>query len=342
MECDGEHVIVEISEVLEGKKPLDDVPGICFKNDKNKIQKASPAIIIDDLDGLSFPARHLVKKYRYGQIVIPNLKTEQFTSIITSRGCPHKCRYCTRHFLGMKRYRLRSIENVIRELKEIYNQGYKYVVIADDSFLSHPKRAYQIMDRIIQENLHFNIFLQGTRVDTADEALYLKMKEAGVKSIGFGLESGNQDVLDFYNKGITIDQIQKAVYLSRKMGFFTLGSFILGAPFETKEHFERTIRFAYSLPLDAVTFLTLEYRAGSDIWKEAVNQGKIRSDEYTVKSDVNRGLSFFTKEELDSTVKKAQRNFYLRPSYLCDEFIQAVIKKDFTFIKAGINFIRMA
>jgi len=340
VEGDGEHVINDITKALEEKKSLSDIHGVYYKNDKGEISNGPPATIIKDLDSMLFPARHLVKKYRYGQLIKPKLQEGKFTSIITSRGCPYKCRYCTRHFLGMNKCRFRSVENIIEELKELQREGCECVVITDDSFLSDAERAYRIMDAIIKENLHFEFFIQGARVDSADEELYKKMKDAGVRSIGFGLESGNQDVLDFYDKRITLEDIRKAVDLSRKMGFFTLGSFIFGAPFETEKHFENTARFAYSLPLDAVTFFPLEYRAGSDLWNDAVKNGKIKPDEYIVRSDKKRGLSLFSNEEITDYCKKAQRKFYLRPSHLIDEVIQAIMKKDFTFIRAGFNLLR--
>jgi anaerobic magnesium-protoporphyrin IX monomethyl ester cyclase len=341
VEGEGEHTICDISKSFEGKKPLLEIQGIYYKNEKNEIKKGPPPILIKDIDKILFPSHHLVKKYRYGRIINPKLQGGKFTSIITSRGCPHRCRYCTRHFFGMSTCRFRSVQNVIEELKDLQIKGYKYLFIADDSFLSNPTRAYQIMDEVIKEKLHFDFFIQGVRVDSVDEKLYKKLKDAGVKAIGFGLESGNQDVLDFYNKNITVDQIRKAVTICRKTGIFTFGSFILGAPFETKEHFKNTIKFAYSLPLDSVTFYPLEYRAGSDLWIEAVKEGKIKPEEYVVISDSNRGLGIYPKDEIIRYCKKAQRTFHFRPTHLIDEFILACIKKDFTFIKAGFNFFKL-
>jgi len=336
VEGEGEINISDISKALEGKKSLSEIPGVYFKL-KNKIKKGPTVKFIENLDLIPFPARHLVKKYKYGQIYNSKIEKEKFTSIISSRGCPHVCKFCTRQFIGMKKYRMRSKENIIEELKELHEQDYEYIVITDDSFLSHAKRAYQIMDSVIKEKLQFEFFIQGARVDSADEKLYQKMRDAGVKGIAFGIESGNQDVLDFYNKKTTLQQIKYAINLSRKMGFITLGSFILGAPFETRKHFENTINFALSLPLDVITFFPLEYRAGSEIWEDAVEEGKIDSEEYAVQTDINRGLGMFTNEEISKFCKKAHRKFYFRPSYIMDELAKACNTKDFTFIKKGMK-----
>jgi len=334
---DGETVINEISLALQGKKHLSEIPGVYFRDKKNNIKSGPEAKLIKNLDAVSFPSRHLVKKYQYGKMYKPDVKKEKFTSIITSRGCPHQCKYCTRQFFGMKKYRLRSKENVINELKELKENGYEYVVITDDSFLSNSKRAYQIMDDIVNEKLEFQIFIQGARVDCAEEKLYLKMKEAGVKAISFGIESGNQDILDFYNKKTTLSQIRKAVNLSRKMNFYTMGSFIFGAPFETEKHFENTIKFARSLPLNVAVFFPLEYRAGSELWENAKKEGKINSDEYCVPADLNRELAMFSNEEISLYCQQAQKKFYFRPSYILNEFIQGCKRKDFSFNKVELR-----
>jgi len=337
VEGDGEAVINDVTKALEGKKSFSEIPGVHYRNKNNEIKKGPPVKLIENLDSIPFPARHLVKKYKYGQIYKSNIQKEKFTSFITSRGCPHQCRFCTRQFIGMKKYRTRSQENVIAELKELHETGYEHVVITDDSFLSGAKRAYRIMAEVIKEKLQFEFFIQGARVDSADEKLYQKMRDAGVRGISFGIESGNQDVLDFYHKKTMVQQIKKAINLSRKMKFFTMGSFILGAPFETKKHFETTIDLALSLPLDAVTFFPLDYRAGSELWEAAVNNGKIQAGEYAVPSDSQRGLALFTKDEIADYCKRAHRQFYFRPAYLLDEFAQACRRKDFTFIKAGAH-----
>jgi radical SAM superfamily enzyme YgiQ (UPF0313 family) len=179
-------------------------------------------------------------------------------------------------------------------------------------------------------------YITAARVDFADRELYSKMKEAGVVHIQFGLESGNQDVLDYYNKQITIEKIRNAVKLSHDIGFFTSGTFILGAPFETKQHFNNTIRFAKTLPLDSVSFLPLRYMAGSDLWSKAVDEGKIFADEYLVDAGSEKGLGLCTTQEIINFGKKAQQLFYLRPRFIINLLISSLRRNDFSFIKAYI------
>ena len=212
-------------------------------------------------------------------------------------------------------------------------------MIVDDNFLADKKRAHKIFDMLLESDINIDFLIEGARVDTADKALYIKMKKAGVKLIHYGLESGNQDVLDLYNKKITLQQIRKATALAKEMNFFIAASFIIGAPIETKNHVENTIKFACSLPLDFVNFLPLYYQKGSALWHEEVKNKKIKEDEYTVIADSRRGLGNFTPDELVKFRNDATRRFYLRPSYVLDQFYQAFLRKNFNLLKYGMKLI---
>jgi radical SAM superfamily enzyme YgiQ (UPF0313 family) len=174
-------------------------------------------------------------------------------------------------------------------------------------------------------------------VDSADKKLYNIMKKAGVISVQFGLESGNQEVLDFYNKKTTVEKIRKAVNLSHETGFFTTGTFILGAPFESKKHFENTIKFAKSLPLEGASFLPLRYMAGAELWEKAVKNKSIDSNEYEQHADLNRNLGVYTEKELLNFCKKYQRLFYYRPSFLINLFRSSLEKNDLSLFQRLIS-----
>jgi radical SAM superfamily enzyme len=261
-------------------------------------------------------------------------------SIITSRGCPFNCRFCARSDYHRK-FRQRSAENVIKEFEEISDE-YNSVIITDENFLSDVKRAHKIADNLIELDMNVEIMIQGTRVDTAEEGLYKKLKKAGVTFISFGIESGNQDVLDFYNKGITTKQIKKAVNLAHKIGFFTMGNFILGAPIENKEHIEKTIKLACSVPLDLAFFWPLCYFYGSNLWNEAVKKGKIDppSGCYSILPDVEKnGLSNFKYDDIQSFCKKGYRRFYFNFSYIPREVVKAIKNHDFRLLRLEIGYI---
>lgn len=335
---EGERVILDIAKSIQGEKKLADIHGIYYK-ENGSVFPGKPLDIIKNLDDLPFPARHLVEKYDYSNFSFGYSFKGKVANMITSKGCPFQCRFCSRYGNIIKDwgFRNRSAENVVNEIIEI-SEKYKSVVIVDDNFLANKKRANNIFDMLLKTNLDIEFLIEGTRIDTADRELYLKMKKAGVKYIFYGLESGNQDVLDFYNKNITLKQIKKTVSLAREMDFFIGASFIFGAPMETKKHIENTIKFACSLPLDRVSFVPLIYRMGSSLWTEAVKNKKIKPDQYEVLADSNHNLSNFTADELIQYTSNAFTTFYFRPGYIFKQTLKTLIRKDYKFIKYGIKY----
>ena len=333
----GEQIILEIKKALKNEISLDQIPGIHYRQG-SEIKQGLPYKDTNDFDKHPFPARHLVNRYSYGIGYNPSFKKGEFTSIVASRGCPFSCRFCSRNSISMKKYATRSTDNILKEIREIKESGYKYIAFVDDCFLSNKKQAKELFDTIIKENLNMKFYIAAARVDSADQDLYEKMKKAGVVFIQFGLESGNQDVLDFYNKKITVEEIKYAVNLSNKMGFYTVGSFIIGAPFETEEHFNNTINFAKTLPLVSVSFVPLKYMAGSQLWQEAVNEGKINAYEYVVSADSDRGLALFSKSELISIGQKAHRSFILRPKFFINFLLLSFRQSDLSFLLSYLSF----
>lgn len=314
---EAEHAILSLIDVVEGHTDGGSVPGL-YRMENGEVHGNGIAIV-ENLDELPFPAYHLVTKYDYGYMDGVKIFPGKFMSVSTSRGCPSHCRFCARNSLVPK-FRMRSAENVLDELSMLREKGYKNVTFVDDNFLADRKRVGQIMDGVIREEMDMNFIIEGARADTADRELYEKMKRAGVRLIIYGIESGNQDVLNYYRKGITIEHIRKAVELADEMGFLVLGNFILGAPMETEEHFRNTIDFAKSLPLDMASFFILDYMVGSELWEEAVKKGIIREDEYIVEGGTRHGMGKFTRSELEKWRERADREFYMRKGYIAHEF----------------------
>jgi radical SAM superfamily enzyme YgiQ (UPF0313 family) len=333
---DGEIVIKDVSEALEGKKNLSDISGVVYK-ENNKIKKGLPAKLIEDLDLISFPARHLVDKYDFNRLTggIFVLSKGKITSMILSRGCPYNCKFCIEPIIQGK-YRTRSAENIIEELKEIIPK-YNYTLFIDDHFYVNKKITNQVLDFLIKEKSGMEFSVMGIRIDISDNTVFNRIKKAGGKAVSFGIESGNQAVLDYYNKGIDLNQIVKTVKLARKGGLLTLGYFMLGGPIETKGDLEKTIDFAKKLPLDLVVFQPFAYHKGSQLYNEAVTEGKIKNDEYVVVSNSKRNLGNFTEEELLKWNIMAYKAFYLRPSYFIDEIIQSLKRKNFYILTQGLK-----
>jgi anaerobic magnesium-protoporphyrin IX monomethyl ester cyclase len=333
---DAETLITDLRSALLKEKPLAEIPGVSIRRNDNIIH-GPPAEPQKNLDTIPFPARHLLKHLVYGREYNPRLNAGEFTSIITSRGCPYSCRFCSRGSVSMHHYQTRSPDNILAELRDIQQQGYRHVTFVDDCFPVNINHALTLFEGIINESLNLKFTITASRVDLADETLYKKMKQAGVAHIQFGLESGNQDVLDYFQKHTTVEAIRKAVHLSHDTGFFTIGSFIFGAPFETTEHFKKTLRFACSLPLNSASFLPLRYMVGSDLWNEAVAAGRIQSTEYCVTADKNRGLGLFTRQELLAHCQHAQTTFYTRPRFILQLLRDSFRNNDMSFVHAHLS-----
>jgi len=293
---------------------------------------------MDDLDSLDFPDRSLIKHYSYGKENITGITyfaRGKITTIMTSRGCPFNCKFCVSKSI-FKKCRLRSAENVVMELEEI-SKDYESVFVVDDNFLMDKKKAHKIMDLLIQKNLDLDIWISGVRITDADKELFKKMKKAGVKSLEFGIESGNQEILDYYNKKITLKQVEKSVKLSKKIGFFTVGNFILGAPIEIEKHINDTISFAKKLNLDFAFFYGFNFLKGSEIWEDAYKQGKINENEMFVPCDSRRNLCNFTPDELRESLSRAFLSYYISPKYLISQFIRSIfLYRHLRVFKAGL------
>jgi anaerobic magnesium-protoporphyrin IX monomethyl ester cyclase len=337
---EGERIIVDIVETIKENKELLNIHGI-FYRENGKIKSGLPQIEIENLDSLDFPDRSLIKQYSYGKEMLTGITyfaRGKITTIMTSRGCPFNCNFCVMKSI-FKKCRFRSAENVVKEMEEI-SREYKSVFVVDDNFLMDKKKTHKIMDLLIQKKLDLDIWISGIRITDADEELFKKMRKAGVKSLEFGIESGNQEVLDYYNKKITLEQVEKAVKLSKKIGFFTVGNFILGAPIETEKHINDTISFAKKLNLDFAFFYGFSFLKGSKLWAEAYKQGKIKENEMFVFCDSRRGLCNFTAEELREKLSKAYLSYYMSPKYLISQFIRSIfLYRHLRVFKAGLIFL---
>jgi radical SAM superfamily enzyme YgiQ (UPF0313 family) len=225
------------------------------------------------------------------------------------------------------------------EIDEVVRSGYTSIMFADDNFLMNKKKTEEIMDHIINEGYDLRLWILNARVDSADPTLYAKLQKAGVEHIIFGVESGDQEVLDFYNKKITLAQIREAVTLSHKVGIFTDANFILGAPIETKRHIRNTVRFAQSIPLDNAFFYTLAYMAKSPLWEDAVRQGKIDPQVEGVFADRARGLGNFTQHELETFGHQAYLAFLLNPVHVLREVRYALTHHNSRYLQLGLRIL---
>lgn len=239
---EAENTIVEI---CSGKN-IKDIEGVIWRDGKNIIENPDRKLI-HNLDSIPFPAFHLFELDKYMDKKLP---------IATSRGCPYGCTFCSIRLTMGRGFRPRSPKNVVDELV-YWNKKlrYDYFGFNDDCFNLDIDRAKKICHLIIKRNLKIRWELRnGIRVDSIDEELLRNMKRAGCIYVSFGVESANQDVIDFMKKGITPEQAKKAIQLTDKVGIKIGAFFIIGLPKEDFKKFKNSLKFALSLPLDEVRF----------------------------------------------------------------------------------------
>ncbi len=303
------------------------IPCLGWKN-KNKII-LNPIKLLENLDSLAFPDFDLLEFNKYPKLYLA--KKHPSAPILTSRGCPFNCTFCTAKQLSGTKWRFRSAENIIKEikiLKEKYNiQEFQ---IWDDNFTMNKERAKKFCDLLIKENLNLSWWCpNGVRLETLDKELLIKMKKAGCYAIAFGIESGSEKIQRDMNKNINFKHLREMVTFAYNLGFRTQGFFILGYPTETREDILKTIKLAKSLPLMRASISLFQPLFGSKIYEDLKKQGKIPKDYSIENCDYSKAsilpIGFKNIEEVKKMQQKAMLEFYLRPRVF------------FSFIRENLN-----
>ncbi len=258
-----ENTVWELVEALQQKKTdYRTIDGLGFR-EKGKAVLTKKRAVIQDLDTLPLPARHLLPMHVYAKAVAANpLRgeiTKPYTIIMTSRGCPFSCVFCTNCLVWGKQWRPRSPKNVVDEVEQVIKTyGIKQIDFADDNMTWDRQRMAQICDLIVERKLHFDWFTpNGVRADTLDEELLRKMKRSGCKKIRVAPESGVQRVVsEIAKKNLDLKKVEDAIVAAHKVGIKVGCFFVMGLIGETKADIDETIKYAYKLKrLGAESFI---------------------------------------------------------------------------------------
>jgi len=242
---EGEETIVELARAAGGKQQWDAINGIAFRNGSEICQTADRDLV-QDLDSLPAPARHLLALGRYRALGMP-------ISLTTSRGCPFKCIFCVGRKMVGARVRYRNPVEVVNELEYLSTLNFNQINIADDLFTADKTHCQAVCDEIIKRGLSIK-WTSFARVDTVSEKLLKKMKAAGCTAVSFGIESANSDILKTIKKGITLQQVVDAVEACNRAGVIPHASFILGLPGETPDTIKETMAFGERLKATGLSY----------------------------------------------------------------------------------------
>jgi anaerobic magnesium-protoporphyrin IX monomethyl ester cyclase len=310
---EGEETILELATCLSRGTPLSSVRGLVFR-DGERIVHTEPRSFIPDLDNVAFPSRELFENNAYKRYYLDRFGYST-SSMITSRGCPFSCDFCSRPIFGAD-VRSRSAQSIVDEVKQIESLGYSRVWFADDCFTLNREHLLNVCDELVHRRVDVGWECL-SRVDTMDSKVADGMKRAGCLRVFFGIESGNNKVLGLMNKHISTEQAKRAVYAAKAAGLKVGAFFIVGYPGETDRTVLDTVRFASGLPLDYLSF-TLPYPIpGTPLYERVKDKGIAIEDweepkNYRLIRHKLLYASGFSEGKLKFAIGKAHAQFFGR------------------------------
>ena len=335
-----EESLAALADALENRDNIADINGISYKEADGQIFHNPPRAFIRDLDSLPFPAWHLLDLERYK---LP-LMGEKFLILSPVRGCPYPCTFCTARTYYGKGLRRRSVSKMTDEIA--YNMerfGIKHFFIWADTFTADRNYVMQFCRQIREKKLDIG-WTCNSRVDTVDQEMLSAMADAGCWMISYGIESGNQQILDQIKKKITLAQSREAVKAATNAGIRTAGHFVIGFPGETEESLRETTDFALSLNPEIAQFYCAVPFPGSQLYEQAANQGWIDRREFAEFHQDNAVMNLpgLPPSVVNDYRKKAYLKFYLRPSRFLQVLKLMKLGRIGETIKGGIRFIKWA
>lgn len=285
--ADGEKTILEL---INGTLPYENIKGLIFR-DGSRIVFSGEKPLVQNLDEYAFPRYHNFELKKYSKQI----------PIHSSRGCVYKCTFCPNKLLGV-RYRERSVNHFVDEIEYWYENGYKQFAIDDDNFTLNKGRVLNICDEIEKRGIK-DLFVRcsnGLRADRVDRHLLSRLKQIGVREVGFGVDGGNDKILGHLKKGETIEQIEKAIKEACDLGLDVKIFIIVGTPHETRADIEDSIRLARKYPVARVNFNNAIPYPGTEMFDyvQAKNLFLIPPEEYLNKVTEDKPVPVFETPEL--------------------------------------------
>ncbi len=332
---EGENPFSGILDIIEKKKDPKEIRGIAYRNG-NRILNNPPEVLISDVDSIPEPSWDLLPMDKY------EIDNTQFGTIMTSRGCPYNCIFCSSSLQFGKQWRGHSVERVIDELKTLrYKYNKRDIEFLDDTFTLNMKRAMELTDRIYKEGIDIR-WSASARVNLFNADIAKNMKRAGAHTVYFGIESGSQKILDFIGKGTTLDLAKSSVRKANDAGLYTLGSFIIGFPDDTIKDVKTTIKFSKSIGVTVAQFTIATPYPGTRLW-DYVMENKLLLTmnwrKFTTLSPVIK-LRNFTSDQILKWLSWAYISFYVRPLYLLKDVAKThgfVFKRLIPYAKKAMN-----
>ncbi|MDO8802801.1 MAG: radical SAM protein [Elusimicrobiota bacterium] len=312
-------------EKLEGRCAPENVPGLAWR--ENGVLHVNEMKPIEDINALPLPSWDLINPQNY-----PPAQHGAFFNkfpiapIVTTRGCPFNCGFCTAPILSGKRMRKRGADSVMAEIELLYHKfGIREIHIVDDNFTLDKAHAVSILKKIIESKLPISLaFPNGVRIGTLDAELLDLMKLAGTYLISVGIESGSDKTLKRMDKQLNVAMIREKVALIKEKGIDLAAFFILGFPDETIADMRESINFSLELPLLRANFFTFLPLPMTPVTLKLIETGEIgqMDVEGLIFQKVPYAPKGVTREQLKSLQREAFLRFYLRPNIMFRNIIK--------------------
>lgn len=328
---EGELTMLEVCDAFKNGNPLEDIRGISLKIN-GVITHTPDRPYMENLDVLPFPAWDLLQMDKYSTDPRTEIKRGAVEmQILATRGCPFQCTFCssrTERSLGMK-YRMRKPKLVVDEMVYLHERyGSEVFAFMDLAFPLVRAHAVELCNEIINRGLNEKIkWFTECRVKPMDEELLKLLKMAGCVRVCFGIESGNDSILNLLKKNFTVEDVRNAVETAQRIGLQVDGMFMIGLPAETEATIKETINLAVELNIRYAIFNIFVPYPGCALWDVLMNQNKIcfkSWSDFTSYPTYSGGQPVYvpdgiTHEKLMSLQRYAMRKFYLRPKFIYHE-----------------------
>jgi radical SAM superfamily enzyme YgiQ (UPF0313 family) len=265
---EGEETLVELVEALESGSEPAGIDGISYRRGNEKIHNPSRGYV-EDLDSLPFPDLSLIQGYNADGII----------PIATSRGCPFDCSFCSVTKMFGRKYRTRSIENVIEELRD---KKPNKVFFCDDNFAANPDRTKRLLETMLSTNTAPPWTAQVRCDVTRDRELLKLMRESNCYYVYIGFESVSQAALDEFNKRQSVEEIVESIRLLHEHGIMIHGMFIIGAESDTRQTIRDTVSFALKHGIDTVQLMSLTPLPGTPCFTKMENEDRLLTRDWSL------------------------------------------------------------
>ncbi|HBO97406.1 MAG TPA: hypothetical protein DD648_05180 [Candidatus Omnitrophica bacterium] len=328
---EGEETLLELTRaVTRGEMDFSGIQGLAYKDRNERIIINKSRALIRNLDTLPLPDYSLleVKKYSSLSYKSPYLMRYPSVGVMSSRGCPGNCKFCTVKAVWGRTWRGKSAGKVVDEIEILHKQyGIHEFSFLDDSAAINKRRWAAISDEIIKRKLDIKWSTpNGIAHWTLDKPLLVKMKKAGCYRITFGIESGNLKTREYIDKRHSLDQAKEMIRYANQIGMWTICTHILGFPYETREQIQDTVQFAKRSGTDFAAFFTLAPQPTSDVYNDFKKEGLLNFDDvlnsseidpakyeevYRLLNDGGSPTTHFTSAEIKKIHLEAYRDFLI-------------------------------